>query len=97
MNSTTTTRFDGHMRSLYLPYGSSELIVRDTDGNSLEVRGFDQDTIGDAILDNISSRRWADDAERKAKHLAFALRVKENVERLISALQPEPVATGADA
>ena len=97
MNSTTTTRFDGQMRSVYLPYSSTELIIRDTDGNSLEIRGFDQDTIGDAILDNISSRRWADDAERKAKHLAFALRVKENAERLIEALKPQPVATGADA
>jgi hypothetical protein len=94
MRTTTTTRFDLSSGSLYLPYASSDLSIRDNEGNTLEIRGLEQRIIQDAILDNVSSRRWTDDAERKAQHLAFALKLRDSVEGLISALQPEPVAAG---
>lgn len=98
MKNTTCVRYELPFGSLYLPYGGSELTVRDNDGNSLDVRGLSQEAIQNAILDNISSRRWTDDSERKAQHLAFALKVRESADRLIGALKPEaPAAPEAQA
>ena len=100
MNTTTTTRYTLASGSLYLPYCDQHLTIRDNGGDSLEVQGVPIKAISDAVLDNISSRRWCCDAD-KPQNLAFALRVKENAERLIEALQPETVAAvaggGSDA